>query len=530
MSLRHSGDNLSPQVCTICRENLNGIGTDEVLRTSCNHQFHRNCLLTWLKRNATCPQCRTHCNSREFGVTTPANRGARTRSRATSHPPNNPNMSQNLISIVPSTSTQALNQSQPQNSGTEAAAQENNSAREPSSNDNNLGSADNNDDSRIRSIVSAVVSARQATIFQDLDERVNRIIEGALSNALSNLNLVLPTANPAPPDGANPSRYNDPEWPRDMPNFPENNNNRPSNISQNRFDERVSDITVMNNYYKVANLINSWDIKFDGSARLSVDNFIYRIESLVHDTLNGNFNLFCEHVQCLFTKEAKDWYWHFRRTVNRVTWPVLCEALRTNFEQHRSDIDIKEDMRARRQTPSESFDDYKNAIYKIAEDLSTPLREQEIVDILQRGLRPKIRQQLLYVNISSVADLRRLCIKGENLLKEISKSDSNLTRGPFQRRPINEVFIEGDEEMGNDVLPESEISELARGSTNNLVCWNCRNSGHRYFDCLEDRTTFCYGCGAVGIYKPNCNKCSPGNLRSSEGAKQNLRQDHSKAN
>lgn len=530
MSLRHSGDNLSPQVCTICRENLNGVGTDEVLRTSCNHQFHRNCLLTWLKRNSTCPQCRSHCNGRDFGIVPPSNRGARTRSRATSHPPNNPNVSQNLIPIVPSTSTQALNQSQPQNVGPDSAAGESNPVEEPgSNNNNNSASAENNDDSRIRSIVAAVVSARQATIFQDLDERVNRIIEGALSNALGNLNLV-PPVNPVPPEGANPSRYFDPEWPRDMPIFADNNNNRSSNISQNRLDERVSDITVMNNYYKVANLVNSWDIKFDGSSRLSVDNFIYRIESQVHDTLNGNFNLLCEHVQCLFIKDAKDWYWHFRRTVNRVTWPVLCEALRTNFEQHRSDIDIKEDMRARKQTPSESFDDYKNAIFKISEDLSTPLREREFVDILQRGLRPKIRQQLLYVNIGSVADLRRLCIKGENLLKEISKTDSSLNRGPFQRRPINEICIEGEEELGKDILPDSEISELARGSTNTLVCWNCRNGGHRYFDCLEDRTTFCYGCGAVGIYKPNCSKCSPGNSRPSEGVRQNLRQDHPKTN
>ncbi|KAI8121792.1 hypothetical protein CVS40_7153 [Lucilia cuprina] len=297
-------------------------------------------------------------------------------------------------------------------------------------------------------------------------------------------------------------------------------------MPQNRFESRISDVTVMNNSAKVANLVNSWDIKFDGSARLSVENFIYRIESQVFDTLNGNFELLCEHAQCLFLKEAKDWYWWFRRTVNRVTWPILCEALRTSFGQHRSDIDIKEDMRTRKQNPSETFDDYKNAIFKISENLSTPLREQELVDILQRGLRPRIRQQLLYINITSVAELRCLCLKGESLLKEISKSDSMVNRNQVQRRFINEIDRETiDETLNDNILTEGDINGLSRDRETKLKCWNCHREGHRYFDCLEDRTVFCYGCGEVGVYKPKCVKCSSGNSKVSECAKQNLRKD-----
>lgn len=307
-----------------------------------------------------------------------------------------------------------------------------------------------------------------------------------------------------------------------MPSFSTDNLR---NIPGNRFESRVSDVTVMNNSAKVANLINSWDIKFDGSGRLSVENFICRIESQVFDNLNGNFELLCEHAQCLFLKEARDWYWWFRRTVNRVTWSRLCEALRTNFGQHRSDIDIKEDMRTRKQSPMESFDEYKNAMYKMAENLSSPLEEQELVDILQRGLRPRIRQQLLYVNVGSVAELRRLCLKGETLLKEISKPDGNVNRNQFRGRMINEIDIDMANEPLDDKLLESEVNEVSINRRKNLLCWNCRGEGHRYVDCLESRTVFCYGCGEVGFYKPKCKKYVSGNSLTSEGAKEHLRQD-----
>ena len=233
----------------------------------------------------------------------------------------------------------------------------------------------------------------------------------------------------------------------------------------------------------------------------------------------GNFQTLCEHAQCLFIKDAKDWYWHYRRTVNTVTWLNLCEALRTNFEHHRSDIDIKEDMRARNQNFSESFDEYKNAVFKIADNLSNPLREQEMVDTLLRGLRPKIRQQLLYVNIDSISELRRLCIKGENLLKEISKNDSNLNRPNISRRNINEISNDI-EDNPNEITPTLvDVNEVSR----TFVCWNCRKDGHRYFDCMEERTVFCYGCGTVGVFKPSCVKCNSGNLKASEGVKPHLR-------
>lgn len=52
------------------------------------------------------------------------------------------------------------------------------------------------------------------------------------------------------------------------------------------------------------------------------------------------------------------------------------------------------------------------------------ISETELVEILQRGLRSRIRQLLIIVSINVVALLRNLCITGETFLMEIAKSNT----------------------------------------------------------------------------------------------------------
>lgn len=42
--------------CPICTEEISP--TDTATKLPCNHTFHLDCLLTWLRRNCSCPLCR----------------------------------------------------------------------------------------------------------------------------------------------------------------------------------------------------------------------------------------------------------------------------------------------------------------------------------------------------------------------------------------------------------------------------------------------------------------------------------------
>lgn len=44
--------------CSIC---LNSIGLFEDFTTNCNHTYHHACIMAWLSRKSSCPDCRAPC-------------------------------------------------------------------------------------------------------------------------------------------------------------------------------------------------------------------------------------------------------------------------------------------------------------------------------------------------------------------------------------------------------------------------------------------------------------------------------------
>lgn len=235
---------------------------------------------------------------------------------------------------------------------------------------------------------------------------------------------------------------------------------------------------------------------------MPVDKFIYMINSLTSDSLGGDFDVLCEHLHILFIGRGLDWYWRYRRSVERVEWSSLCEALRSHFQDHLSDGDIKELIRERKQGDNEKFDEFYSAVQYLCDRLRYPISDHELLDILRRNLCPKIRKELFYQELTSVAQLRHLILRREALLDDKEKS-----RFRSDKRFVNEV---SSDEVGEHNIEEAEIAELEKG----FICWNCRKVGHRYIDCMEERNIFCYGCGAEGVCRPKCSTCqNRGNLK-----------------
>ncbi|XP_036347016.1 E3 ubiquitin-protein ligase RHF2A-like [Rhagoletis pomonella] len=245
MSMSQSNEHTA---CTICRENL-GEHDDELV-TACSHRFPRNCLLPWLKKNTSCPQCRTVCSSRDFHQAT----GCRTRSRTAFQESvtGNTSSSRNLQNP-----RESLQKSQPQ---AEVAA------GVPAQRDQlTIGNeaASNEEDTRIRNIVSAVISARSASMFDGLESRVSQIIEQRLENTLANLVERL-NLNPSPPvaPAADVSQIantpaqvplqnrSTPVWPRENPPLP---NHSHSNFSNQINQLRLSDVSSIPHSSRVAN-------------------------------------------------------------------------------------------------------------------------------------------------------------------------------------------------------------------------------------------------------------------------------------
>jgi len=382
----------------------------------------------------------------------------------------------------------------------------------------------NLDESRVRKLVSAVVAARQTAFREEFETQIAKVIEEKLQSAMTQavelLNSRNESRNSKSPRSVPNHSASQPEWPRDAPyrNREEQTDGdveSPNIEWDSRHEGRSIGLsTNIIHSSKIGHLIASWNIKFTGSPSVSVESFIRRLECQVMDSLGGNFEMVCEHAQGLFEGSARDWYWRYRLGRDKVTWPSLCSELRKNFSDPRSDSDIKDCMRARKQGPTEPYESYRQAIFKLVGLLKHPLDEHELVEIIQRGLRHRLREQLMFVQVHSESHLRELCLTAESVFNE--------TRTPFNR-PQN-VIRRAMAGINREEAPREERNSREDQLPQRVVsCWNCQKSGHRFMDCAEPAKIFCYGCGEANVYKRNCNRCSSGNGRTSEVLRRRLR-------
>lgn len=227
------------------------------------------------------------------------------------------------------------------------------------------------------------------------------------------------------------------------------------------------------------------------------------------------------YYDTLLTGKAREWYWRYHKQVPSVNWDEFCHAIKGQYKEMKSTFDLREEIRNRKQRAGESYDTFFDALSTIADRLPRPMSEEEFIEIIARNLRPEIRQDLLYVPIRSLSHLRKLVQMRENFLSDeyVRRTLNQRSQNPslVPRRQISEI----EQGVNMDNASEYLVEAVQKSDPPNVFrCWNCDSSGHHWHDCLEDRTIFCYGCGAKDTYKPQCPKCLSRNQTSSKNLRQ----------
>lgn len=85
----------------------------------------------------------------------------------------------------------------------------------------------------------------------------------------------------------------------------------------------------------------------------------------------------------------------------------MCSRLQKRYQNQRTDRKIKDAMRRRKQGSNESFDDFLNAILAFTDFLREPSSDSEITVEVRYNLRWQLQHELLHVDTSDLASLRR---------------------------------------------------------------------------------------------------------------------------
>lgn len=522
----------SVNLCSICSEALVE-DQDCVIIQGCSHIFHRICIENSLGNSSECPVCKRACQMSEL------------RSYNLS--------STNAISMdTPNISSASKNNPNPQvykppYKGRGRGGKVYNTR----SNTRNLFTETQNSLNNTQEFVlphnnnrEQPISERTTNQTQNLSNQldynyISRMIEESVTRLLSSLTVVPPTGVHT---GNNPSQHIEQNFvsttgpgtasvqlrPPQQTQPNPSNQAQPNNVTNLNFQTQFSPVhsqgipnvpsnlefslspRVPFNVDKISSTIQGWNLKFDGSPNsLNVDEFLYRVKALTEDNFNGDFTLICKNLQILLCGRAREWLWRYRKKVNIINWEDFCQAIRSQYGDFKTSSDLREEIRNRKQKPGETFDIFFDSISAIIDRLDTPMTETETVETLTRNLRPEIRQDLLYINIRSVSQLRQLVHKRENFLNDehVRKSIGARQNNLFPpRRQIAEINVD---QISNDFESVDNDASINALHHNPILaqCWNCDEKGHHWQDCLRDRQVFCYGCGAKKIYKPNCTKC-----------------------
>lgn len=258
---------------------------------------------------------------------------------------------------------------------------------------------------------------------------------------------------------------------------------------------------VSDNSERFMNIMRNWRLTFTGnSSGIAVREFIYRVNIMTTNTLRGNFDQMCKYIHLLLDGKALQWYWRYHRQNDAIDWIQLSDSLKREYREFDSDFDIKEDIRRRKQRYNETFEEFHDAIIVLTDKLSSSMTDEELCEAMIRNLKPEIRHELLHLDISQVAGLRRAVRKHEKLMQELQgRNKYRNLRDKGQVAEINEeTFIE----VNNP--NECQACEVLKV----VKCWNCGKEGHSYKDCSEEKRVFCYGCGRKDTYRPSCPNCS----------------------
>lgn len=513
MAVHHSPENLlqlteSRGICSICNS---AYDETNIGITPCQHTFHRNCINTWLDDNNTCPLCRQHCDSQslksfaeqEFrpSLENLRNQGAIPR-----------NVNVNARGSI--TRSRAANAAQ-QGLVFPDRQSPGNFRRRGRPRSNNVNNSTHSINSnQIQAIIEDSLRMNREHSDRQIREAVDNVVQETLGNYFRNLNIAPRNVEhnesnernqeQRAAEGVNINNFNNRDH---FDNFDLNN----IDGNGNRNNQARREIVVPS-LSDVSKIISNWKLTFDGSSdSIAVGEFIYRVNALTRSSLRGNFTALCQNAHVLFEGKAKSWFWRYHHSVAALDWIEICEALKRDFKDFRTDSDVKESMRNRKQRSNEPFEGYLDIIMRMSDGLRNPMTDQELVELVVRNLLPEIRLEMLHLELNSISDLRKACRRRENFFSEIQNKAQVTKSYVLPRRNISE--IEG-EPLANDSEVSALNNKLSIKPSPVSKCWNCDEVGHRYKDCVKPRRVFCYGCGLIAFFLPNCPNCnSPENQR-----------------
>lgn len=303
-----------------------------------------------------------------------------------------------------------------------------------------------------------------------------------------------------------------------------------SNENYPRISNRLED---MLNYprrqpHQTCNIVEKWPKFLGDSNPVPLVAFLRNVDILCR-SYGIEKNELIRHAHLLFGGDASVWYTTY---VDKFEdWEALVYYLTLRYDNPNRDRFIKEEMRNRKQKPTELFSAFLTDIESLAQRLIHKISEREKFEIVIDNMKMSYKRRLALHELNSIEELANMCYRFDALENSLYTARNK----PYEVHNLDEEYDQDSDAEELNVIQKYRSGKLQASSENKTrnekaetptetLCWNCRDYGHFWKDCSNQKSIFCHVCGMVGKTTSTCPKNHPPFKLASENQK-NLERD-----
>lgn len=281
----------------------------------------------------------------------------------------------------------------------------------------------------------------------------------------------------------------------------------PTSNASNQYSNSPPNANTSSNLFGAGKVkLYEWGFKYDGSDKLTVEDFLCRVQMAQQSSPYSWDQVFTYFYQ-LLDGTLVNWYWQYRKKNARGNYTMMKTRLLEEYGSKDTDIDVWKSMMKRTQRNGEHFMDFYRDIDDLHSRLSDRKSDKEMIDLIKCKVRDELALALAPFKTNSLYEFRNLCRDVDNV---IFKRSLGSQRNPY-RKSVHEI---DHEEEDGEIESLSPARNYKKRDQSQYVCFNCDGKGHGFRDCpSEKRFLFCYKCGEKNVTTPNCHICQENRKR-----------------
>lgn len=244
-------------------------------------------------------------------------------------------------------------------------------------------------------------------------------------------------------------------------------------------------------------------LTFGGSSGENLHRFINKVETL----LDGFRISEADKVRAvgdLFNSSAEVWFESKKRDL--ATWTELKQALKFTYLPKHHESDLRRKILTTRQEYKEKVSHFISKIRVMNSELEQPLSDSQLLPIVMTNLHHSYFRLIgmREKDYCTWDELESACLRAECILVQQDRVEKSSYSARQDKSYLYAAEVSESQQPAELEPVIADIEAVRVTNNRELICYNCREAGHKHSECSKAKKFFCYKCGRQGVTSTVC--------------------------